>query len=91
MNDDMTSLDITTVRSRREALHLLGTAALALGALASADMNAFDAIFSATVVGHPPHRSLMTGEPYWQDLGGSGRALLTPGTSSLMPPSPSTT
>ena len=104
MNGDMTSLDITTVRSRRGALHLLGAAALALSALAgsqrassatqataaagaaetaareaiasinealaSGDTNALDAIFSATVVGHPPHRSLITGELFSHDLAG---------------------
>jgi uncharacterized cupredoxin-like copper-binding protein/predicted ester cyclase len=39
-------------------------------ALATGEMNAIDAAFAPEVVGHPPHRSLVTGEPFSHDLAG---------------------
>ena len=38
--------------------------------LATGDTTAIDAVFAPGVVGHPPHRSLVTGEPFTHDLAG---------------------
>ena len=39
-------------------------------ALATGETGAVDAVFAPDVVGHPPHRSLVTGEPFSHDLAG---------------------
>lgn len=39
-------------------------------ALATGETGAIDDVFAADVAGHPPHRSLMTGEPFSHDLDG---------------------
>jgi uncharacterized cupredoxin-like copper-binding protein/predicted ester cyclase len=44
-------------------------------ALASGDTRALDAVFAPEVQGHPPHRSLVTGELFSHDLAGLKAAL----------------
>jgi uncharacterized cupredoxin-like copper-binding protein/predicted ester cyclase len=39
-------------------------------ALATGEMGAIDTVFAPDVAGHPPHRSLVTGEPFSHDLAG---------------------
>jgi uncharacterized cupredoxin-like copper-binding protein/predicted ester cyclase len=39
-------------------------------ALANGETGAIDAVFAPEVAGHPPHRSLVTGEPFSHDLAG---------------------
>ena len=44
--------------------------AAANDAMAGGEMSALDAVFAPDVEGHPPHRSLVTGEPFSHDLAG---------------------
>lgn len=44
-------------------------------AMATGDASALDAVFTPEVQGHPPHRSLETGEPFSHDLAGLKAAL----------------
>jgi predicted ester cyclase len=39
-------------------------------AMATGDTAGFDAVFASDVAAHPPHRSLVTGEPFTHDLAG---------------------
>jgi uncharacterized cupredoxin-like copper-binding protein/predicted ester cyclase len=48
----------------RQAIDAVNTA------LATGDSSRFDAVFAPDVAGHPPHRSLVTGEAFSHDLAG---------------------
>jgi predicted ester cyclase len=39
-------------------------------AMSTGETSAIDVIFASNVAGHPPHRSLVTGEPFSHDLAG---------------------